>query len=111
LTFPNTGYLYSEGLVSSPDGHVRPFDEKAGGTLFGDGIGAVVLKRLDDALKDGDRIMAVVRGAAVTNDGRDKAGYSAPASAAASSASAASSGGRRHRVRHPQDHDLPLLPV
>jgi len=82
LTFPNTGYLYSEGLVSSPDGHVRPFDEKAGGTLFGDGIGAVVLKRLDDALKDGDRIMAVVRGAAVTNDGRDKAGYSAPASAA-----------------------------
>ena len=82
LTFPNTGYLYSEGLVSSPDGHVRPFDEKAGGTLFGDGIGAVVLKRLDDAIKDGDRIMAVVRGAAVTNDGRDKAGYSAPASAA-----------------------------
>jgi len=74
LTFPNTGYLYSEGLVASPDGKVRPFDQKAGGTVFGDGVGAVVLKRLDDAKKDGDRIMAVVRGAAVTNDGRDKAG-------------------------------------
>jgi acyl transferase domain-containing protein len=45
LTFPNLGYCYEEGMVGSRDGQVRPFDEKASGTLFGDGVGALVLKR------------------------------------------------------------------
>merc|ERR1719326_929958 len=46
LTFPNLGYLYQEGLVNSTDGYVRPFDTDASGTVFGDGVGAVILKRL-----------------------------------------------------------------
>ena len=82
LTFPNFGYLYSEGLVGSKDGHVRPFDAEASGTLFGDGIGAVVLKRMDHAIEDGDHIWGVVKGSAVTNDGREKAGYAAPSAKA-----------------------------
>ncbi|MCT9932201.1 SDR family NAD(P)-dependent oxidoreductase [Planotetraspora sp. A-T 1434] len=72
------GYLWEEGGPVSRDGHVRPFDVKANGTLFGTGCGAVVLKRLDDALADGDTILAVIRGSAVNNDGSDKAGFSAP---------------------------------
>ncbi|MEZ0075273.1 SDR family NAD(P)-dependent oxidoreductase [Planotetraspora sp. GP83] len=72
------GYLWEEGGPVSRDGHVRPFDVKANGTLFGTGCGAVVLKRLDDALADGDSILAVIRGSAVNNDGSDKAGFSAP---------------------------------
>ncbi len=78
ITFPNFGYLYSEGLVGSKDGRVCPFDVEASGTLFGDSVGAVVLKRLDNAIEDGDHIWAIVRGTAVTNDGRQKAGYAAP---------------------------------
>ncbi|MEK8146612.1 polyketide synthase [Streptomyces sp. M10(2022)] len=62
----------------SPDGHCRAFAEDAAGTSSGDGVGAVVLKRLEDALADGDRIRAVVRGSAVNNDGRRKVGFSAP---------------------------------
>ncbi|SEG59071.1 type I polyketide synthase [Paenibacillus sp. UNC499MF] len=73
-----TGYLYQEGMIQSPDGHCRPFDEGAGGTLFGDGIGIVVLKRLADAVKDGDTIQAVIKGSAVNNDGSRKVGYTAP---------------------------------
>ncbi|AZK48521.1 type I polyketide synthase [Paenibacillus lentus] len=73
-----TGYLYQEGMIQSPDGHCRPFDAEANGTLFGDGIGVVVLKRLNDALADGDTIHAIVKGSAINNDGNRKVGYTAP---------------------------------
>ncbi|MCW7538711.1 AMP-binding protein [Aquabacterium sp. A7-Y] len=84
LTFPNFGYCYEEGLVGSQDGHVRPFDSRASGTLFGDAVGAVVLKRLDLARADGDHIWAVVSGFGLSNDGRMKAGYTAPSAEAQS---------------------------
>jgi phthiocerol/phenolphthiocerol synthesis type-I polyketide synthase E len=74
----NTGYWYQEGLIVSPDGHCRPFDAKAKGTVFGNGVGAVVLKRLEDALADGDHIEAVILGSATNNDGSLKASYTAP---------------------------------
>ncbi|HEY4458792.1 MAG TPA: SDR family NAD(P)-dependent oxidoreductase [Pseudonocardiaceae bacterium] len=73
-----TGYRWAPGGVQSPDGHCRPFDAAAAGTVFGDGVGVVVLKRLDDAVLDGDTIRAVVRGTAVNNDGADKVSFSAP---------------------------------
>ncbi|MCF3142729.1 polyketide synthase [Streptomyces platensis] len=82
LNFPNFGYRYEDGLVGSADGHVRPFDDAASGTLFGDAVGAVVLKRLDDAIEDGDHIWAVLTGFGVSNDGRMKAGYTAPSARA-----------------------------
>ena len=72
------GYVWDEGGPMSRDGHVRPFDIAASGTLFGTGVGVVVLKRLADALADGDTIHAVIRGSAINNDGSDKAGFSAP---------------------------------
>ena len=72
------GYLYQEGEIFSPDGHCRPFDERARGTVFGSGLGLVVLRRLDDALADGDAIRAVVRGSAINNDGALKVGFTAP---------------------------------
>jgi acyl transferase domain-containing protein/acyl carrier protein len=72
------GYLYSPGGVLAPDGHCRAFDARAGGALSGSGIGLVVLKRLDDALADGDTIHAVVRGSAINNDGAQKVGFTAP---------------------------------
>ncbi len=79
IDFPHkSGYLYREGSLASPDGHVRAFDAAARGTLFGSGLGAVVLKRLDDALADGDRIYAVVKGSATNNDGSGKANFTAP---------------------------------
>lgn len=79
LTFPQrTGYLYEEGMILSPDGHCRPFDIDARGTRGGAGAGIVVLKRLDEALADRDTIHAVIRGAAINNDGAAKAGYTAP---------------------------------
>ena len=74
-----SGYLYQPGMIMSPDGHCRAFDHKAQGTVQGQGAGVVVLKRLDDALADNDRIYAVVRGTAINNDGSGKAGYTAPA--------------------------------
>ena len=74
----NTGYLYQEGLIVSPDGHCRPFDAKARGTVLGSGVGAVVLKRLEDALADGDSIDAVIMGSATNNDGSLKVSYTAP---------------------------------
>ncbi|WP_342381518.1 SDR family NAD(P)-dependent oxidoreductase [Myxococcus stipitatus] len=73
-----TGYTYQEGGITSPDGHCRAFDAKGQGTLFGSGAGVVVLKRLDDALKDGDTIHAVIRGSAINNDGAVKVGFTAP---------------------------------
>lgn len=72
------GYLYQEGGISSPDGHCRAFDEEALGTVNGNGLGLVVLKRLEDALTDGDAIHAIIRGSAINNDGALKTGYMAP---------------------------------
>jgi acyl transferase domain-containing protein/thioesterase domain-containing protein/acyl carrier protein len=72
------GYLYVEGEILSPDGHCRPFDHRSQGTVFGSGLGVVVLRRLEDAVADGDHIYAVVKGSAINNDGSDKAGYLAP---------------------------------
>lgn len=72
------GYLYSEGLIFSPNGRCRPFSPKANGTVFGEGVGVVVLKRLAEAVEDGDYIWAVIKGAAVNNDGGYKVGYTSP---------------------------------
>jgi len=73
-----SGYFYQEGMIMSPDGHCRAFDADALGTIDGNGVGIVVLKRLTDALDDGDTIHAVIRGAAINNDGALKVGYTAP---------------------------------
>ena len=72
------GYLYKENEILSPDGHCHAFDHRAQGTVFGSGAGAVALKRLTDAVADGDHIWAVIKGSAVNNDGAAKAGYLAP---------------------------------
>ena len=73
-----TGYLYQEGGINSPDGHCRAFDAQAQGTVAGSGVGIVVLKRLEDAVADGDSIDAVIKGSAINNDGSLKVGYTAP---------------------------------
>jgi acyl transferase domain-containing protein len=79
LTIPmKSGYVYQEGGILSPDGHCRAFDARAAGAVFGCGAGVVVLKRLADALADGDTIHAVIKGSAVNNDGSGKAGFTAP---------------------------------
>lgn len=72
------GYIFQEGEILSPDGHCHAFDHRAQGTVFGSGAGVVVLRRLEDAIKDGDHIWAVIKGTAVNNDGAAKAGYLAP---------------------------------
>ncbi|MGW1785340.1 type I polyketide synthase, partial [Streptomyces sp. NPDC002143] len=72
------GYPYQEGAFLSPDGHVRPFDAAARGTVFANGVGVVALKRLADAVADSDTVHAVIRGTAVNNDGAVKASFSAP---------------------------------
>ncbi len=72
------GYYYQEGGIASPDGHCRTFDASAQGTLSGSGLGVVVLKRLPEALADGDSIHAVIKGTACNNDGATKVGYTAP---------------------------------
>ncbi|MEM6684203.1 MAG: SDR family NAD(P)-dependent oxidoreductase [Bacteroidota bacterium] len=72
------GYYYQEGMISSKDGRCKPFDADASGTFLGEGTGTVVLKRMEDALKDGDTIYAVIRGSATNNDGSNKVGYTAP---------------------------------
>ncbi len=74
----NSGYLYQEGGMLSPDGRCRPFDAQAQGTMFNNGAGLVVLKRLEDALEDGDRIYAVIRGVGINNDGAMKVSFTAP---------------------------------
>jgi amino acid adenylation domain-containing protein len=71
-------YVHQEGGIFSPDGHCRAFDKDAAGTVGGNGVGVVVLKRLADALADGDHICAVVRATAINNDGAEKVGYTAP---------------------------------
>ncbi|MDF2970063.1 MAG: hypothetical protein K0R61_513, partial [Microvirga sp.] len=72
------GYLYQEGAIASPDGHCRTFDAAAQGTVGGSGLGIVVLKRLHEALAEGDHILAVIKGSAVNNDGALKVGFTAP---------------------------------
>ncbi len=78
---PRSGYVSQEGSMLSPDGHTRSFDASAQGTVFSDGAAVVLLKRLSDALRDGDPVYAVIRGAAVNNDGGIKASFTAPSSA------------------------------
>ncbi|MCY1009278.1 polyketide synthase [Nannocystis pusilla] len=75
------GYLYEPGALFAPDGRCRAFDADARGTIFGNGCGVVVLRRLEDALAAGDPIHAVVRGSAVGNDGAHKVGFTAPSQA------------------------------
>ena len=72
------GYVYQDGEILSPDGHCRAFDHRSEGTVFGSGAGVVVLRRLADALADGDPIRAVIKATAINNDGASKAGYLAP---------------------------------
>ena len=72
------GYVFKEGEILSPDGHCHAFDNRAQGTVFGSGAGVVVMRRLEDAIADGDHIYAVIKGSAVNNDGAAKAGYLAP---------------------------------
>ena len=79
ITFPQKrGYLHQEGGMVSADGTCRPFDDEATGTVFGDGVAVVALKRLADAVDDRDHIYAVIRGTAVNNDGSGKVGFTAP---------------------------------
>jgi amino acid adenylation domain-containing protein len=72
------GYVYREGAILSPDGRCRPFDAEAAGTVFSEGVGVVALKRLEDAQKDGDTVYAVIKGAALNNDGSGKVSFTAP---------------------------------
>jgi acyl transferase domain-containing protein/acyl carrier protein len=74
-----SGYLHQPGGISSPDGRCRAFDADAQGTVSGNGVGFVVLKKLADALADGDSIHAIIKGSAVNNDGAVKVGFTAPA--------------------------------
>ncbi|MDZ7969674.1 MAG: SDR family NAD(P)-dependent oxidoreductase [Nostoc sp. DedSLP03] len=73
-----TGYMYTEGGIASPDGHCRTFDARAKGSVGGEGVCIVVLKRLEDALSDRDTIHAVIKGSAINNDGSLKVSYTAP---------------------------------
>lgn len=77
---PRSGYMYQEGSMLSPDGHTRTFDANAKGTVFGDGAAVVLLKRLSDAIADGNRVYAVIRGTALNNDGANRASFTAPSS-------------------------------
>lgn len=72
------GYYHDEGNIGSADGHTRTFDARATGTVFSNGVGVVVLKRLEDAVRDGDRVYAVIKGAALNNDGSDRVSFGAP---------------------------------
>lgn len=74
----NIGHLYEEGAMLSNDGHCRPFDQDAQGTVFSDGAGVVLLKRKEDAIKDGDFIFAVIKGIGLSNDGGNKGSFTAP---------------------------------
>jgi acyl transferase domain-containing protein/surfactin synthase thioesterase subunit/aryl carrier-like protein len=72
------GYVHEEGMILSIDGHTRTFDARASGTVFGSGVGVVVLKRAADAIRDHDHIYGIVKGSAINNDGARKVGYTAP---------------------------------
>ncbi len=73
------GYMYEPGGIASADGHCRSFDAEASGSVSGDGVGVVLLKRLEDAVAAGDTVYAVIKGSAINNDGRRKVGFTAPA--------------------------------
>lgn len=75
---PLRGYRYHPGQIQSADGYCRSFDARSSGTNHSSGVGVVVLRRLGDALADGDDVLAVLRGSAVGNDGRERLGYTAP---------------------------------
>lgn len=75
---PNSGYLYQEGSMASVDGHTRTFDADAAGTVFSDGVAMLALRRLSDAVADGDTVYAVLLGGAVNNDGAERASFTAP---------------------------------
>jgi amino acid adenylation domain-containing protein len=72
------GYFHDEGNIGSSDGHTRTFDAQASGTTFGNGVGVVVLKRLEDAVRDRDQVYAVIKGAALNNDGSNRVSFGAP---------------------------------
>ncbi len=72
------GYVFQPGGIFSPDGHCRAFDANAQGTVTANGVGVVVLKRLADALTDGDSIQAIIKGSTINNDAALKVGYTAP---------------------------------
>ena len=72
------GYFYKEGEILSPDGHCRPFDARSAGTVMSSAVACVLVRRLEDAIRDGDRILAIIRGSAINNDGSEKVGYLAP---------------------------------
>lgn len=74
----NVGHLYNEGAMLSDDGHCRPFDASAKGTVFSDGAGVVLLKNMEDAVRDGDTIFAVIKGIGLSNDGGGKGSFTAP---------------------------------
>jgi amino acid adenylation domain-containing protein len=79
ISFPQKrGYQHLEGGMVSADGHCRPFDADASGTVFGSGAGVVLLKRWEDALADGDHVYALIRGCGINNDGASKVGFTAP---------------------------------
>lgn len=79
ITVPiKEGYLYEEGMIYSKDGHCHAFSNDANGSVFSDGAGVVVLKILENAIRDNDNIYAVIKGSSINNDGSDKAGFSAP---------------------------------
>ena len=79
ITLPQKrGYVCNDGGITSPDGHCRSFDEQAQGTVFSNGLGVVVLKRLADAVADGDHVCAVIKGSALNNDGSGKVSFMAP---------------------------------
>lgn len=90
VAFPQTrGYAYQEGGMVSPDGKCRAFSADAQGTVFGGGVGVVALKRLSDAVADGDAIYAVIKGHGLSNDGAQKASYTAPSASGQAQAIAA----------------------
>ncbi len=74
----HVGYTFEPGAMMSPSGHCRPFDVRSDGTIFGSGVAALILKPLQAALEDGDRVHAVIRGSAINNDGAMKMTYAAP---------------------------------
>src|ERR1700684_562616 len=79
ISFPqHRGYVHQEGGMVSADGHCRPFDASASGTIFGSGAGMVLLKRLEDAVADGDQVYGVILGCGLSNDGAGKVGFTAP---------------------------------
>ena len=99
-----TGYYFEAGGIFSPDGHCRVFDERAQGVVFGNGVGVVVLKRVDDAIADGDSIHAVIRGWAVNNDGSAKSSFTAPEHRGAGGGHRAGAEACRRRPEHDHVH-------